>query len=77
MDDAESLLMSLQPKICASTGSACNSGTIQSSYVLRAIGVSEERAASCVRFSLGRFSDESQVDEAAKLIADKIRSCLI
>jgi cysteine desulfurase len=70
--DAESLLVSLQPKICASTGSACNSGMIQSSYVLRAIGMSEERAASCIRFSLGRYSDESQVDEAVQLLASKI-----
>ena len=74
--DAESLLVSLQPKICASTGSACNSGMIQSSYVLRAIGMSEERAASCIRFSLGRFSDEAQVDEAAELIAKAVHSGL-
>jgi cysteine desulfurase len=72
--DAESLLMSLQPRICAATGSACNSGMIQSSYVLRAIGVSEGSAASCVRFSLGRFSDEAQVDEAVKIIANGVRS---
>lgn len=75
--DAESLLASLQPKICAATGSACNSGMIQSSYVLRAIGISEEQAASCVRFSLGRFTDEAQVDEAVKLIADGVRASLV
>jgi len=74
--DAESLLVSLQPTICASTGSACNSGMIQSSYVLRAIGLSEERAASCIRISLGRFTDEAQIDESVSFIAEGIRSNL-
>lgn len=72
--DAESLLNTLQPSVCASTGSACNSGIIQSSYVLRSIGLSEDRASSSVRFSVGRFSDEEQVVEAAKKIAGAISS---
>jgi len=67
--DAESLINALQPSICASTGSACNSGIIQSSYVLGSIGLSPERAASSLRISVGRFSDEGQIGEAAKKIA--------
>jgi len=72
--DAESLINMLQPLICASTGSACNSGIIQSSYVLRSIGLSEERASASIRFSVGRFSDEEQVVEAANKIAIAISS---
>tara|TARA_Y100001001_G_scaffold1747_1_gene1867 strand:+ start:357 stop:1526 length:1170 start_codon:yes stop_codon:yes gene_type:complete len=70
--DAESLINTLQPSICASTGSACNSGMIQSSYVLRSIGLSDERASSSIRMSVGRFSDEEQVAEAAGKIAEAI-----
>ncbi len=72
--DAESLINKLQPSICASTGSACNSGIIQSSYVLRSIGLSEDRASSSVRISVGRFSDEEQIAEAVKKIAEAISS---
>jgi cysteine desulfurase len=72
--DAESLINMLQPLICASTGSACNSGIIQSSYVLRSIGLSEERASASIRFSVGRFSDEEQLVEAANKIAIAISS---
>lgn len=72
--DAESLIGVLQPSICASTGSACNSGIIQSSYVLHSIGLSSQQAASSLRISLGRFSDEGQVDEAAMRIAESIKS---
>lgn len=70
--DAESLINSLQPAICASTGSACNSGIIQPSYVLESIGLTPERAASSLRISVGRFSDEQQLSEAAKKIAEGI-----
>jgi cysteine desulfurase len=72
--EAESLINMLQPSICASTGSACNSGIIQSSYVLRSIGLSEERASASIRFSVGRFSDEEQLVEAANKIAIAISS---
>lgn len=70
--DAESLLNALQPSICASTGSACNSGIIQSSYVLEAIGLSPDQAASSLRISVGRFSDEEQIYDAAQKMADAI-----
>ncbi|GHC16475.1 cysteine desulfurase [Aidingimonas halophila] len=67
--DAHSFLGSLQPFVCASTGSACTSGIIESSHVLAAIGVPEEKASSAVRFSIGRYSDQSQLDEVVQHIS--------
>ena len=67
--DASDLLSALQPKIAASTQSACTSGTMEPSEVLLAMGLSYEEAQECIRFSLGRFSDASQVDEAIEVIA--------
>ncbi len=55
------LLGMLQPKVSASTGSACNSGIPGVSHVLSAIGLSNEQANSSVRFSFGKFSDEQQI----------------
>lgn len=71
--DAESLLMLLQPYVCASTGSACNSGFIASSYVLNAIGLSARQAASSIRFSFGQFTDERQIEEVAVRIKQAIK----
>ena len=67
--DASDLLSALQPKIAASTQSACTSGTMEPSEVLLAMGLSYEEAQECIRFSLGRFSDASLVDEAIEVIA--------
>ena len=72
--DAESLINSLQPRVCVSTSSACNSGMLQASCVLRAIGLSDDQAGSSIRLSVGRFSDEPQLQEAAAMIADRIHS---
>jgi len=71
--DAESLLNMLQPKVCASTGSACNSGVIQGSYVLEALGLSPQQVASSIRFSFGRYTDEEQLLEVADLIAQTVK----
>nr|WP_255551929.1 aminotransferase class V-fold PLP-dependent enzyme [Erythrobacter crassostrea] len=57
------LLSRAQPKIAASTRSSCSSSDEDYSHVLRAMGLGRERAERCVRFSLGRFSDEKQIDE--------------
>jgi cysteine desulfurase len=70
--DASDLLSGLQPKIAASTQSACASGAIEPSQVLMAMGLSYEDARECIRFSLGRFSDASQVDEAIEVIAQGV-----
>jgi cysteine desulfurase len=62
--DGETLLMSL-PDIAVSTVSACSSGSMSSSSVLRAIGATDDEAQASVRFGLGRFTTEEEVDYAA------------
>ncbi len=69
---AHDLLGALQPRVAASTGSACSSGILEPSHVLRAIGLSEEEAESSVRFSVGRGTTEADVDEAIDLIGDTL-----
>lgn len=70
--NAESLLNSLQPYLCASTGSACNSGFISSSYVLRAIGLTDEEAQASIRFSFGRPTTKKQIQQAVKLLKQQL-----
>jgi len=70
--DGESLLMSL-PDVALSTGSACTSATVEPSHVLRALGVSEELAHSSLRFGLGRFNTEEEVDYVARRVIESVR----
>ena len=65
--EGESLLMSLK-NIAVSSGSACTSASLEPSYVLRAIGVSEDLAHTSLRFGLGRFTTEAEVDFAVDLL---------
>ena len=67
--DADDLLARIQPQISASTGSACASGLIQGSHVLEAIGLTQSHAREGVRFSIGRFSQASELRLAASVIA--------
>jgi cysteine desulfurase len=60
--EGESLLMSLSPYAALSSGSACTSASLEPSYVLRALGVSEELAHTSLRFGIGRFTTEEDVD---------------
>ena len=71
--NANEILYSLQPKLAASTGSACTSGFFEPSYVLSAIGLSREDAESSIRFSLGNLTTGDDLDEAVKLI-DRVLS---
>ena len=66
--DAHSLLGTLQPRLAASTGSACTSGTPEPSHVLRALGLDSEQADSSIRFSFGRFTTDEEIEEAARLV---------
>lgn len=61
--DADAVVVNLEP-VAASTGSACSSGSIEPSEVLLAMGLSREAAYECVRFSLGRFTTEEDIDIA-------------
>jgi cysteine desulfurase len=64
--EGESLLMALK-SMAVSSGSACTSASLEPSYVLRAIGVEEDLAHTSIRFGLGRFTTEKEVDMAIAL----------
>ena len=66
--DASELLMMLQPKVCASTGSACSSGKIETSHVLESIGLSSERKKGAVRFSFSHQMTFEQLDYGLDII---------
>jgi cysteine desulfurase len=70
--DAEALLMSL-PEIALSTGSACSSATVEPSHVLRAIGVPPDLAHASVRFGLGRFNTEEEIDYSASRLVTSVK----
>lgn len=69
--EGESLLLALEP-LCVATGSACNSRIQEPSYVLRALGCSDARAQSAIRFSFGRPTTTAEVDTATQKYRDGI-----
>lgn len=70
---ANRLLTSFSKDIAASSGSACTSALVEPSYVLKALSMSDERANNSLRFGLGRFTDDEQVNFAIKAIAENVQ----
>ena len=70
--EGESLLHALEP-LCVATGSACNSQSLEPSYVLRAIGRSDLEAQSAIRFSLGRLTTPDDIETAISLYCQAVR----
>lgn len=70
--DGRDLIAALQPKIAVSSGSACSSGIIEPSHVLRAIGLTGEEANSSVRFSFGRFTTEADIAATIEALSEAI-----
>lgn len=70
--EGESLIMGLKD-LAVSSGSACTSASLEPSYVLRALGVNEELAHTSIRFGIGRFTTEVEVDYARKVVVDQVK----
>jgi cysteine desulfurase len=69
--EGEAMLMALKD-VAVSSGSACTSASLEPSYVLRALGVEEEMAHTSIRFGIGRFNTEEEVDYVIALVVGKI-----
>jgi cysteine desulfurase len=72
--DGQALLLGLQPVIAVSAGSACTSAKAKPSHVLTAIGRSEELAYASIRFGIGRYNTEAEIDRAIEVTVATIRS---
>ena len=72
--DGQALLLGLQPTIAVSSGSACTSAKIEPSHVLSALGLTDELAYASIRFGVGRFNTVEEIDRAAEVVIETVRS---
>ncbi|MBX3203919.1 MAG: IscS subfamily cysteine desulfurase [Labilithrix sp.] len=70
--EGEAMMMAIKD-VAVSSGSACTSASLEPSYVLRALGVGDELAHSSIRFGLGRYTTEEEIDFVSDLVIDKVK----
>jgi cysteine desulfurase len=70
--EGEAMMMAIKD-VAVSSGSACTSASLEPSYVLKAMGVGEELAHSPIRFGIGRFTTEEEIDYVGKLVVEKVK----